>query len=353
MTDFLQFLNTADLEALTQLPGISPSVAENLIAARPFSSIEDVLKVRGIGKNLLARAQAAFEKMDSEKPPQPTSLSPVETQTPPAPPEETPPPAKTPQASEQTSFGTRLGRAFVWFLRAVLRLLLMVLVIGGGVVIIYYGVPFINDRIIAPLEQNTYRIRELENRVTTLQTQLDELNRQLETANQEIARLNEQQVNENDRLAALEKAIEAYTADLAKLEEMQTALETAIQETNEKTLQELKQEVILTRILDTLARARLYLAQSNFGLAKADVQSARDLLADLQAETQDTTQRQALERLDLALTNLPAFPVVASGDLEIAWQLLMTGQPMETAATETPPPPTPAPETTPSVTPTP
>lgn len=352
MTDFLQFLNTADLEALTQLPGISPSMAENLIAARPFSSIEDVLKVRGFGKKLLTRAQAAFDKMNDESPPQLPSPSLAETQTPPAPAEETPP-AKTPQAKEQPSFGTRLGRAFLWFLRAVLRLILIVLVIGGGVAVIYYGVPFINDRIIAPLEQNTYRIRELENRTAALQTQLDELNRQLETANQEIARLNEQQVENNDRLAALEKTIEAYTAALAKLEEIQSDIETAIKETNEKTLQELKREIILTRILDTLARARLYLAQSNFGLAKADVQSARDLLADLQAETQDTTQRQALKRLDLALTNLPTFPVVASGDLEIAWQLLMSGQPMETAATETPPPPTPAPETTPSLTPTP
>jgi hypothetical protein len=27
------------------------------------------------------------------------------------------------------------------------------------------------------------------------------------------------------------------------------------------------------------------------------------------------------------LGNLPAFPVVAAGDLEIAWQLLITGKP--------------------------
>lgn len=352
MDDFLQFLNSAQAEALTRLPGISAAVAENLIAARPFHSLEDVLKVRGMGKNLLARAQAAFEKMNNETPPQ-LPPSPAETQATPAPAEETPPPGKTPPAGEQISFGTKLGRAFLWFLRAVLRLILMVLVIGGGVAVIYYGVPFINDRLIAPLEQNTYRIRELENRATNLQTQLDELNRQMETANQEIDLLKEQQAENNDRLAALEKAIEGYTANLAKLEEMQAALETAIQETNDKTLQELKREVLLTRVLDTLARARLYLAQSNFGLAKADVQSARDLLANLQAETQDTAQGQALERLDLALNNLPSFPVVASGDLEIAWQLLMSGQPLESAATATLPPPTPAPEIVPSATPTP
>lgn len=346
MNDFLQFLNSADAAALTSLPGISASLAENLIAARPFDSLEDVLKVRGMGKNLLARAQAAFETMESEKPLPLPSPSPAEIQSAPAPEKQAPPP------SEQPSFGVRLGRAFQWFVRAVVRLVLILLLIGGGVAVIYYGVPFINDKVIAPLEQNTYRIRTLEEKTASLQTQVDELNRQLETANQEIALLQQQQTADSERLAALETSVEAYTASLAKLDEIQAALEASIQETSDKSLQELQRQITLTRILDTLARARLYLAQSNFGLAKADVQAARDLLADLQAETQDQAQAQALERLDLALNNLPSFPVVASGDLEIAWQLLMSGQPLEAAATATPSP-TAAPPATPSVTPTP
>ena len=36
--------------------------------------------------------------------------------------------------------------------------------------------------------------------------------------------------------------------------------------------------------------------------------------------------KQVVARLDLALSNLPEFPVVASGDLEIAWQILMAGE---------------------------
>ena len=51
MNEFLQFLNTASADSLTKIPGISPSLAENLIAARPFETIEDCLKVRGFGKN--------------------------------------------------------------------------------------------------------------------------------------------------------------------------------------------------------------------------------------------------------------------------------------------------------------
>jgi hypothetical protein len=95
-----------------------------------------------------------------------------------------------------------------------------------------------------------------------------------------------------------------------------------------------------------LGRARLYLAQSNFGLAREDVNSARDLLVTLQTETKDEARGQAIARLDLALGNLPAFPVVAAGDLEIAWQILMSG---EVPATATPAPTV---ESTPTVEPT-
>jgi hypothetical protein len=96
----------------------------------------------------------------------------------------------------------------------------------------------------------------------------------------------------------------------------------------------LKHEVMFTRSLDMLGRARLYLAQSNFGLARQDVSSARDLLAALQAETEDEARGQAIARLDLALGNLPAFPVVAAGDLEIAWQILISGDAPVTATPE-------------------
>ncbi len=67
----------------------------------------------------------------------------------------------------------------------------------------------------------------------------------------------------------------------------------------------MKHEVMFTRALDMLGRARLYLAQSNFGLAREDVKSARELLGTLQTETDDKALDQAIERLDMALGNLP------------------------------------------------
>ena len=301
MSDFLTFLNTADLNTLNQTQGITNTLAEHLIAARPFSSVDDCLKVKGMGRTLLARLQSAAEAQGNES--ESRAMIPVKEEAQPAYVEKSEPAQE--DSKKQDSFFSRLGRAFVNFLRALLRLVVLVIFIGGIGALLYYGLPYIQQTFIAPVEKNTAQIEKLETEISSLQTQLDEMNVRMET---------------------LEKSIDAYSLSIQKLEEMQAELDTQLQDNNDKILLDLKHEVMMTRALDTLARARLYLAQSNFGLAKIDVQSARDLLFVLQAETKEEILSQALTRLDLALSNLPEFPVVASGDLEIAWQILMSGQ---------------------------
>lgn len=353
MNDFVQFLNTTDAETLMKTPGISQALAGNIIAARPFESVEDCLNVRGMGKNLLARLQTSFETAipspEAVAAPVEQALVPAEPQAvaelPPA--EKKPPVEESKPAPSGPSFGSRLGKAFLWFFRALVRLILIVLVIGGIGAAIYYGVPYFRRTFVAPVEQNAARVTELENEVTALKTRLNEVNSQLSGVNDQLDGLNDQLQDAGSRIDALSQSVEAHTAALEQLEEMDTALETKITETNDLTLLALQNEVTLTRVLDLLARARLYLAQSNFGLAKADVQSARDLLAELQASAADEAQAQAVGRLDLALGNLPDFPVVASGDLEIAWQILMTGEALPTATPE------PASTSQPGATPTP
>ncbi|MEP7134986.1 MAG: helix-hairpin-helix domain-containing protein [Chloroflexota bacterium] len=345
MNDFLQFINTASIDSLTKISGISQSLAENLIATRPFDTIEDCLKVRGMGKNLLARAQSAFEALEPET--KETAMISTEEKEPLQIEKSQLTPIPEPEPKDKPSFGKRAGQVLLNVFRALLRLLLLVILIGGVGAGIYYGVPYIREKFITPVEQNAARVNELENQIATLQTQLAEINNQLTETNNQLAET-------NTRVDEIKQSVETHTASLEKLAGIQTTLEVQIKESNDKTLLALKHEVLLTRALDTLARARLYLAQSNFGLAKEDVQSARDLLEVLKTEAPDEVLTQVIARLDLALGNLPAFPVVASGDLEIAWQILITG---EAIATSTPEPAstttgTPLPEPTVGTTPT-
>jgi competence protein ComEA len=52
-------LNTATLEELQELPGIGPVKAQAIIDGRPFSTIEDVMKVKGI-------KEGTFDKMKDQ-----------------------------------------------------------------------------------------------------------------------------------------------------------------------------------------------------------------------------------------------------------------------------------------------
>ena len=51
-------LNTATAAELETLPGIGPKTAATIISQRPYSRVEDLLRVRGIGDKTLAKLQS-------------------------------------------------------------------------------------------------------------------------------------------------------------------------------------------------------------------------------------------------------------------------------------------------------
>ena len=95
-------------------------------------------------------------------------------------------------------------------------------------------------------------------------------------------------------------------------------------------LENIRNELQLVKAMELLTRARMLLDTNNLGLAQEDLQSASDLLNELQArlpDDQKTNLSEIIERLNTASGNLPNRPILASDDLEIAWQLLLTGLP--------------------------
>ncbi|HEX6035354.1 MAG TPA: hypothetical protein VFY83_12995, partial [Anaerolineales bacterium] len=149
----------------------------------------------------------------------------------------------------------------------------------------------------------------------------------------------DQSLSEMDqRLIDIETEISARTESLAALERLQSELE----EQNQAVSAELERQIGLLKAMELLSRARLSMYQSNFGLARQDVRIARDILAEIEPEAPGTLAEElgaVRLRLDMTLSNLPNFPVAASDDLDIAWQILLSGIPEGTptaAITPTP-----------------
>jgi hypothetical protein len=220
------------------------------------------------------------------------------------------------------SFGQRVRRFFDFLIRLISWVIILS-VIGLG---LYYGLPLLYQRYVVPVEQNTAGVTELQSRQEQTEQELADLQAKLETMEAGQSQNAESLTELDQRLSGIETEINARTQSLAALEEIQSEL----QAQNEAISAELEYQVNLLKAMELLSRARLLMYQSNFGLARQDVQIARDVLAKVRPDapaslTDDLDE--VIRRLDLTLFNLPDFPVAARDDLDIAWQILLSGLP--------------------------
>ena len=223
------------------------------------------------------------------------------------------------------TFGQVLMRIFVF----ILRLVILLVVVGGIGAAAYFGLPILYEQYVRPVEQNTSQLNDLKFRQDQTDIQIAEL---------------------QTRLATFEAVQTSQSESITNLDSRVQTLEGADIQRNESLI-ELTYQSDLLRAMELLSRARTFLYQSNFGLARLDVQAAHDVLAEMQLIAPESKQKdlnEALFRLDLALKNLPDFPVAASDDLDIAWQVLLDGYPVPSTPT-----PTSIPTTTPEETVTP
>ena len=241
------------------------------------------------------------------------------------------------------TFGQRVERFFAFLL----RLILVLIVLAALAVGLSYSLPLLYQKYIQPVQDNTAQLARLNNRLAQNEIAIAELQAKLETAQTEQARQSQSLSDLEGRVQKIDEQIAAHTLSLAALEQMQSALQAKTDATDAEVARQIK----LLKSMELLSRARLFMYQSNFGLARQDVQTARDLLATVQptapADFADDLA-EVIHRLDLTLANLPSFPVAASDDLDIAWQILLGGLPEPQVA---PVSETPAPEVTATPTP--
>jgi hypothetical protein len=300
MNSILDFLNSSEKDALAALPDCSAKLAEKIIASRPFSSLEDAAGVKGLTPELLSRWQSHVEAEESK------AVSMAENAV-----DETPSPDQHELLSQPRKPRT---------LRILWTALLVILILAALAAAAYFGIPYFYERVLNPLESNTTRVSEL------IDTQKADTKR----LEDEISALQTRVANLEVRAEDIEQSIASHSTTLAKLEEMQAALQANLDTQKSDILSQMDEQLTLTRSLELLARSRLYLSQSNFGLAQTDITEARALLYSMLpgiSADQSDGLKVVISRLDLALGNLPQYPVVAVYDVDIAWKLLVDGLP--------------------------
>ncbi|MFC2055181.1 hypothetical protein ACFLV7_12945 [Chloroflexota bacterium] len=222
------------------------------------------------------------------------------------------------------------------------------------------------DQVSQRLDDVADRLAIIEDQSDSFKETLADLEVQLETieASQETLVAGQSEVAEDiqvldtdlsdleTRLGALESDLQAYISIKetlrANLETLQVDVESAstfISEFNQSAetiteeitsygerWQALENEVQLLKAMELLTRSRILLVQGNTDLARADIQDARDLLADLRGKVsnfQETALLQITGRLDNVLERISSAPASAVNMLESAWKLLFAGLPDE------------------------
>ena len=305
MTDFLEFLNQAESEALVKIPGISEALAAKITADRPFSTLDDCKRVKGLSEKKINALQSAYEKsLEVEK----SESASVETEAEKAEPE-------TVENIEEPKPVRRnvVGRVIAW---------LVVLVILAGAVYagIRWGLPYINEKYIKPVENNTANISDLASQQSVEVKRLDG----------DIIALRDRVTELEKRADAVDASLKSHDKTLAQLDAMQKLLSQQMADQKTDMLAELDTQISLTRAIELLSRARLYLSENNNGLAEEDVRNCRDLLytmLDKIPTDQVGAMKEVIGRLDMALQKLPNYPVVAVYDVDAAWQYLVDGLP--------------------------
>jgi hypothetical protein len=247
-----------------------------------------------------------------------------------------------PEPVSGPTFGQRI-RGFFDFLLRLIALLIILGVIGLG---LYYGLPLLYNRYIVPVEQNAAGLTELQSQQTQMEQELADLQSRMETMETQQSQNASTLTDLGGRMDEVESGIAAHTESLAALEEMQSEL----QAQDEAMSAELQRQINLLKSMELMSRARLFMFQSNFGLARQDVKTARDLLMMVRTDAPEDLVddlNEVIRRLDLVLGSLPNFPVAARDDLDVAWQVLLLGLPQAQIDADG----TTVPTVTPSVTP--
>ncbi len=223
----------------------------------------------------------------------------------------------------------------------VLLRLAVVLTLGTVIAIgAYFGIPRVYRNLVEPAQFNTTRINALETELDLARNDTSSLREQsgdrlaeleaavavqgesLATAQAHLEKALAASVDQNKAMEAVADQIEAMRSALSDLTDQ---VDAALSDLGEPE-QDLRQDLMISRAMLHLVRARIGLLENNAGLAADEARRARDILVETDPDGEAKSVQDAIARIDLALEAIQTTPLVAGDDLEIAWKLLVEGE---------------------------
>jgi hypothetical protein len=179
----------------------------------------------------------------------------------------------------------------------------------------------------ADLERQTAQLAVLEARLDEMVEAGVVISENVALLNGGIAALQTDIVGFGSDLDSLGGEVDGLQSEVAGLDGETVALQASLEDPLAATedVAELRQILVLFRVWELVARARLRLVEGNPGLALADVQAAQGALSaviEASSEEMAAVLTPVQQRLDLAAASLPNDPITAARDLETAWEAL-------------------------------
>jgi hypothetical protein len=256
-----------------------------------------------------------------------------------------------PKPSEPSNFGKVL-RAI---LRTILTLVLVIVIIAALGLAGYYGYVYIHNEAVVPAQNARASSAYLSTRQAQTNLSLTQISAQVAQLADSGSQNGANIASLKSSVSDLQTAVQNQSQTLSRLDGLEVSLNSLSQrfDANSTTtgelqatlaasdfsFQDLQVQIKLLQAMELLNRSRLYMQQSNYGLASSDIDSARQILLALQPSLPSYQQQAAglwIQRLNLVSSDLPTYPTLAANDLDMAWGMLAGGLPSQPSGTPTP-----------------
>lgn len=183
----------------------------------------------------------------------------------------------------------------------------------------------LEEELTAGLDQQGQRLAGVEEEAATLTGRADTLGSDTAVLGAGLAALQDDLNANGQQIDVLGGEIDGLSQALTDLDSRAAELQGQVDDLATEELAGWRQAVALFRAWQTIGRARLRLLENNLGLAATDIELAIVAIDDLPEDDPDQPAEDLVairERLVLAGASLPDQPLVASRDLETAWEAL-------------------------------